>query len=60
MVTATARIIHKGSSIHLWEIRITDENESLISICKLTTMVLPKRKISSIPEEGIKVEPTKQ
>lgn len=44
IVTATARIIHKGSSIHLWEIRITDENESLISICKLTNMVLPKRK----------------
>lgn len=44
IVTATARIIHKGSSIHLWEIRITDENEALISICKLTTMILPKRK----------------
>ncbi len=45
IVTATARIIHKGSSIHLWEIRITDEKETLISLCKLTTMVLPKRKI---------------
>jgi uncharacterized protein (TIGR00369 family) len=44
IVTATARIIHKGSSIHLWEIRIVDENDALISICKLTTMVLPKRK----------------
>lgn len=44
MVTATARIVHKGSSIHLWEIRITDENEALISLCKLTTMILPKRK----------------
>ena len=44
IVTATARIIHKGSSIHLWEIRITDENHALISLCKLTTMVLPKRK----------------
>lgn len=44
IVTATARIVHKGSSIHLWEIRITDENDSLISICKLTNMVLPKRK----------------
>lgn len=44
MVTATARIIHKGASIHLWEIRITDEKEALISLCKLTTMILPKRK----------------
>lgn len=45
MVTATARIIHKGRSIHLWEIRVIDENDSLISLCKLTTMVIPKRKI---------------
>ncbi len=45
LVTATARITHKGRSIHLWEIRITDENESLISICKLTNMILPKRKL---------------
>ena len=45
IVTGTARIIHKGRSIHLWEIRITDEKGSLISICKLTNMVLPKRKI---------------
>ncbi|RDI49546.1 PaaI family thioesterase [Flavobacterium glaciei] len=44
IVTATARIIHKGSSIHLWEIRITDENNNLISLCKLTNMILPKRK----------------
>jgi uncharacterized protein (TIGR00369 family) len=29
-------------SIHLWEIRITDENENLI--CKLTNMILPKKK----------------
>jgi 1,4-dihydroxy-2-naphthoyl-CoA hydrolase len=45
IVTATARILHKGASIHLWEIRITDEKESLISLCKLTTMVLSKRRI---------------
>ena len=44
MVTATARIIHKGRSIHLWEIRITDEKDNLISLCKLTNMILPKRK----------------
>jgi uncharacterized protein (TIGR00369 family) len=45
IVTATAKIVHKGKSIHLWEIRIVDENGSLISLCKLTNMVLPKRKI---------------
>ena len=43
IVTATAKIIHKGASIHLWEIRIVDEQEKLISICKLTNMVLSRR-----------------
>ncbi|WP_367752270.1 PaaI family thioesterase [Flavobacterium sp. WC2421] len=45
MVTATAKIVHKGRSIHLWEIRITDESDNLISLCKLTNMILPKRKM---------------
>ncbi|WP_157504288.1 PaaI family thioesterase [Flavobacterium profundi] len=44
-VFATARIIHKGRSIHLWEIKIVDENDALISLCKLTNMVLPRRKM---------------
>jgi len=48
IVTATAKILHKGKSIHLWEIRITDETNSLISLCKLTTMVLPKRKTENL------------
>ena len=43
-VFATAKIIHKGKSIHLWEIRIVDEKDNLISICKLTNMVLPINK----------------
>jgi uncharacterized protein (TIGR00369 family) len=43
MVTATAKIIHQGASIHLWEIRITDENNKLISLCKLTNMVLSRK-----------------
>lgn len=42
-VFGTARIIHQGRSIHLWEIKITDENDALISICKLSNMVLSKR-----------------
>lgn len=44
LVTATAKIIHKGASIHLWEIRIVDEQEKLVSLCKLTTMVLPRKR----------------
>ena len=43
IVTGTARIIHQGKSLHLWEIKITDEQDRLISICKLTNMVMPRR-----------------
>jgi 1,4-dihydroxy-2-naphthoyl-CoA hydrolase len=42
-VFCTAKIIHQGRSIHLWEIKITDENDKLISLCKLTNMILPRR-----------------
>ncbi|PID69827.1 MAG: thioesterase [Flavobacteriales bacterium] len=44
MVTATARPIHKGRSTQLWEVRIVDEKEKLISLCKLTVIILQKRK----------------
>ena len=43
-VFCTAKIIHQGRSIHLWEIKITDEEGRLISLCKLTNMILPRRK----------------
>ncbi|MEN9928229.1 MAG: hypothetical protein RLZZ231_150 [Bacteroidota bacterium] len=43
MVFATAKIIHQGRSIHLWEIRIVDEKDQLISLCKLTNMILPRK-----------------
>jgi 1,4-dihydroxy-2-naphthoyl-CoA hydrolase len=42
-VFCTARIIHQGRSIHLWEIKITDEEGKLISLCKLSNMILPRR-----------------
>ncbi len=43
MVYATAKIIHKARSIHLWEIKIVDEEERLICLCKLSNMILPRR-----------------
>ena len=42
LITATARILHKGKKTHLWEIRIEDEDNRLISLCKLTNIVLEK------------------
>lgn len=44
VVYGTARIIHKGKTLHLWEIKVTDEDGNLISLCKLTNMVLTKEK----------------
>lgn len=43
-VFATAKIVHKGKTLHLWEIRIEDEEGNLISLCKLTNIVMPKNK----------------
>ena len=36
-VYATARPIKTGKSIQLWEIKVTDDKNNLISLCKLTT-----------------------
>ncbi|MGB5226642.1 MAG: PaaI family thioesterase [Eudoraea sp.] len=41
-VYARATIIHKGRTTQLWDIRVTDINGNLISICKLTTIALPR------------------
>lgn len=43
-VYGTAKIIHKGRMVHLWEVRITDENDLLISLCKITNIVLDRKK----------------
>ncbi|MDR9457505.1 MAG: hotdog fold thioesterase [Salegentibacter sp.] len=43
-VYAKASFIHKGRTTQLWEIKITDEENNLISLVKLTTIALPKNK----------------
>ena len=42
-VFAKATIIHKGRTTQLWDIKITDAESNLISVCKLTTIALPKK-----------------
>lgn len=42
VVFGIAKPIHKGRTTHLWEIRIEDEDKNLISLCKLTNIVLDK------------------
>lgn len=44
VVTGTARIVHQGRSLHLWEVKITDERDRLISLCKITNMILPRKR----------------
>lgn len=41
-VFAKATFIHKGRTTQVWQIEIKDEHQNLISICKLTTIALPK------------------
>ncbi|WP_411030937.1 PaaI family thioesterase [Spongiimicrobium sp. 3-5] len=41
-VFAKAMILHKGRTTQLWEIKITDAEGALVSVCKLTTIALPK------------------
>ena len=41
-VIATARIIHRGKSTQLWEVRVEDEKGDLISLCRQTSIVLEK------------------
>jgi 1,4-dihydroxy-2-naphthoyl-CoA hydrolase len=43
-VYATAKFVHKGRTTQLLEIRVTDDDDSLISLCKLTTIMLPRTK----------------
>ncbi len=43
-VRAIAKIIHKGRTTHLWQIKVVDEDDNLISLCKLTNIVLPRKK----------------
>ena len=42
-VYANAKFIHKGRTTQLFEIRVTDDADNLISLCKLTTISLPKK-----------------
>lgn len=43
VVTATATALHIGSTTHVWDIKITDENQRLVCISRLTVSVLKKK-----------------
>lgn len=41
-VHAKAVLIHKGRTLQLWDIKVTDDAGNLISVVKLTNILLPK------------------
>lgn len=43
-IYAKATFIHKGRTTQLFEIKVTDDSDNLISLCKLTTISLPRTK----------------
>ena len=42
-VYAKATNIHLGRTMQIWEVKVTDENENLISLGKLTTLAINKK-----------------
>jgi 1,4-dihydroxy-2-naphthoyl-CoA hydrolase len=47
LVTGIVKPIHIGSTTHVWDIRISDENEKLICISRLTVAVLEQKSKTS-------------
>ena len=43
-VYAKAMPLHKGKTMQIWSIEITDDEQRLVSSCSLTTLVLPLKK----------------
>ncbi|MDY2588292.1 PaaI family thioesterase [Winogradskyella aquimaris] len=43
-VYARATFLHKGRTTQLLDIRVTDEQDNLISVCRLSTVSLPLKK----------------
>lgn len=41
IVIATARPLHLGKSTHVWDIKIHNDEEKLISVSRLTVAILP-------------------
>ncbi len=46
-VTGTVCPLHVGRSTQVWEIRVTDQQERLVSISRLTMVVLEKKRQSN-------------
>lgn len=43
MVTATATLIHRGNTSHVWDVTIHDQNGKLISVARVTNAIVEKK-----------------
>lgn len=43
-VYAKATFLHRGRTTQLLDIRVTDDHDNLISVCRLSTISLPRKK----------------
>lgn len=41
-VYAHGIVLHAGKSTHVWEIKIRDSEDNLLSVCRLTNMIIRK------------------
>ncbi|HAE30206.1 MAG TPA: thioesterase [Flavobacteriales bacterium] len=44
-VYGTGKIVHRGKTTHIWNIEIRDEKDKLISICRLTLLILERKEV---------------
>lgn len=41
-VHAEGKLVHKGKSLHVWDIKVFDDREKPVAICRLTNMIIRK------------------
>jgi uncharacterized protein (TIGR00369 family) len=46
-IMATAEIVHRGQSTHVWDVKITDVESKLISVIRVTNIIKEKTEKSS-------------
>jgi 1,4-dihydroxy-2-naphthoyl-CoA hydrolase len=42
-VTAVGELVHHGRSTHVWDIRVYDETQRPVAVCRLTNLVIQRR-----------------
>lgn len=53
IVTATATPLRLGRTAHVWDVRITDEENKLICICRCTIAVVDRPPVDGNPLQGL-------